>query len=323
MKFINLRKKLALGLLVGSLVFALTACGGGENTAKEEPANNTATEEPAEEATNNKAEETASAEATEGPITVISREQGSGTRGAFTEITGIVAKNEAGEEVDNTSTEAIVQNSTNAVMTTVANDPQAIGYISLGSLDETVKAVKVEGAEASEETVKSGDYKIARPFNLVYKPGLAAEVQDFVDFIMSDEGQEIATAEGYAGQPQGNKYEASGNAAHITIAGSTSVTPLMEKLVEAYKVHNPDFQADIQATGSSAGIKSAIEGSAVLGMASREIKDEEMSQGIENLVIAMDGIAVVVNPESTIEDLTLEQIKNIFEGKITDWAEIK
>ncbi|CDZ75228.1 ABC-type phosphate transport system periplasmic component-like protein [Peptoniphilus sp. ING2-D1G] len=323
MKFINLRKKLALGLLVGSLVFALTACGGGENTAKEEPANNTATEEPAEEATNNKAEETASAEATEGPITVISREQGSGTRGAFTEITGIVAKNEAGEEVDNTSTEAVVQNSTNAVMTTVANDPQAIGYISLGSLDETVKAVKVEGAEASEETVKSGDYKIARPFNLVYKPGLAAEVQDFVDFIMSDEGQEIATAEGYVGQPQGNKYEASGNAAHITIAGSTSVTPLMEKLVEAYKAHNPDFQADIQATGSSAGIKSAIEGSAVLGMASREIKDEEMSQGIENLVIAMDGIAVVVNPESTIEDLTLEQIKNIFEGKITDWAEIK
>ncbi|MDO5040979.1 MAG: substrate-binding domain-containing protein, partial [Peptoniphilus sp.] len=285
--------------------------------------NNTATEEATEEAKNNQAEETETAEATEGPITIISREQGSGTRGAFVEITGILTKNEAGEEVDNTSTEAVVQNSTNAVMTTVANDPQAVGYISLGSLDETVKAVKVEGAEASEETVKSGDYKIARPFNVVYKPGLTPEAQDFIDFIMSDEGQEIATASGYVGQPQGNKYEGSGNAAHITIAGSTSVTPLMEKLVEAYKAHNPDFQADIQANGSSAGIKAAIDGSALLGMASREVKDEEMAQGIENLVIAMDGIAVVVNPESTIEDLTLEQVKNIFEGKVADWAEIK
>ncbi|WP_180339357.1 extracellular solute-binding protein [Peptoniphilus catoniae] len=317
MKLINLGKKIAVGALVGTMLFSLTACGGNKTTeTTNEGKTNTATTEE----TKNTAEEPAK-EATTGAIDVISREQGSGTRGAFTEIVGLVEKNASGEEEDKTSPEATVQNSTNAVMTAVANDTASVGYISLGSLNDTVKAVKVEGVEASADNIKSGEYKIARPFNIVYKSDLPKEAQDFLDFIMSDEGQEIATAEGYVGDPQGKTYEPSGNSAHITISGSTSVTPLMEKLVAAYQVHNPDFQADIQATGSSAGIKDAQSGAAVLGMASRELKDTET--GIEKTVIAMDGIAVIVSKDSTVEDLTIEQIKNIFNGTTTDWSEVQ
>lgn len=299
-------KKLTLAVLVGILSLSLAACSG-----KNDAGNNTG----------NAKEDTKTEASAGGPINAITREQGSGTRSAFTEITGVMEKDADGNEVDNTSEELSVQNSTNAVLTAVSNDENAIGYISLGSLNDTVKALKVEGVEADHDKVKSGDYKIARPFNLVYKADLDPAAQDLIDFIMSDEGQEIVSNEGYVGDPQGKKYEGSGSTAHLTIAGSTSVTPLMEKLIEGYKKYNPDFQGDIQATGSSAGIKAAQDGSAQIGMASREIKPEET--GIEKLVIAMDGIAVIVNNDSKVENLTIEQIRDIFTGKISDWSEIK
>lgn len=299
-------KKLTLAVLVGILSLSLAACSG-----KNDAGNNAG----------NSKEDTKTEASAGGPINAITREQGSGTRSAFTEITGVMEKDADGNEVDNTSEELSVQNSTNAVLTAVSNDENAIGYISLGSLNDTVKALKVEGVEADHDKVKSGDYKIARPFNLVYKSDLDPAAQDLIDFIMSDEGQEIVSNEGYVGNPQGKKYEGSGSTAHLTIAGSTSVTPLMEKLIEGYKKYNPDFQGDIQATGSSAGIKAAQDGSAQIGMASREIKPEET--GIEKLVIAMDGIAVIVNNDSKVEDLTIEQIRDIFTGKISDWSEIK
>lgn len=253
-------------------------------------------------------------------INVVTREQGSGTRTAFTEITGILAKDENGEEIDNTYEEAIVQNSTDAVMTTVAGDESAIGYISLGSLNDTVKALNVNGVVASAEDIKDGSYEIARNFNIVYKDGISDEVEDFLKFMTSDIGQKIVAEEGYVGESSTGEYTPINNSASITIAGSTSVNPLMEKLVEGYKKYNPDFNANIQATGSSAGIKSVLDDSAELGMSSRELKDSEKDLNVE--VVAIDGIAVIVNNNSKIDDLKLESIKDIFEGKIQNWTDL-
>ncbi|WP_071026340.1 substrate-binding domain-containing protein [Peptoniphilus raoultii] len=314
MKLVKLTK---MTMILG-LVTTLVACGGQNQSANSGNTGNAA----ANEGTNTTAEETTETTGTElGKINVITREPGSGTRGAFTEITGIFEKKD-GTEVDNTSQEAAVQNSTNAVLTTVANDAASIGYISLGSLNDTVKALKVEGAEATAENIKSGDYKIARPFNVCYKEDIDEKTKDLLVFIESDEGQKIVEAEKYIPEEGKGDYEPIDNDAHITIAGSTSVTPLMEKIVEAYQKLNPKFVADIQATGSTAGVQSAIEGSAQLGMASRELKDEEAAQ-VKNDVIARDGIAVIVNKENPQEDMTLEQIKNVFVGSIADWTELK
>lgn len=315
MNFSKLTKKFSVGVLVATCVVALTACGG--NKPAENSANGTETKNSAEANGNN----AATASAVEGAINVITREDGSGTRGAFTEIVGLVEKDASGNETDTTSTEAAVQNSTDAVMTATANDEASVGYISLGSLNDTVKAVTIEGVEATPENITNGTYKIARPFNIVYKDGVTPGVQDFLTFIASEEGQKIAEEEGYVPNKDVKPYSATDNSESITIAGSTSVTPLMEKLVEAYKAHNPNFNADIQATGSSAGIQSAIDGTAQLGMASRELKDEEKSQ-LKVEVIAMDGIAVIVNKANAVADLTIDQVKNIFNGTTKDWAEV-
>lgn len=312
--FSKLTKKFSVGALVATCVVALTACGGNNAAKNTAEANNAK----ANNATNNAATETV---AMEGPINVITREDGSGTRGAFTEIVGLIEKDADGNENDTTSEEAVVQNTTDAVMTATSNDEASIGYISLGSLNDTVKALTIEGSEPTAENIVSGAYKISRPFNVVYKENPAPEVEDFLKFIASEEGQKIAEGEGYVPNANAQAYEATDNSASITIAGSTSVSPLMEKLVEAYKVHNPNFNADIQATGSSSGIQAAIEGTAQLGMASRELKDEEASQ-LKVEVIAMDGIAVIVNQAHSVADLTIEQVKNIFNGTITDWAEV-
>lgn len=250
-------------------------------------------------------------------ISVITREEGSGTRSAFVEIVGILEKNEAGEESDMTSVEAVVQNNTEAVLTSVGSNVNAIGYISLGSLNDSVRALKVDGVEATAENVKAGDYKIQRPFNIVYDAGASDGVQDFLKFIKSDEGQKIAEEEGYIADMSGEEYNAVDNQESITIAGSTSITPLMEKLVESYKKFNPLFKADIQATGSSAGVQSVQEGSAEIGMVSRELKDSESNLG--NEVIARDGIVVINNLESEIDNLSLEDIKSIFKGEKTTW----
>lgn len=305
----DLRKFSKVGTII-ALAASLVACGG--NKANEKAAEETAT--------NNTATETAQTETTgaaTGGINVISREQGSGTRSAFTELTGVLVK-EGDEEVDKTYEEAAVQSSTDAVLTTVQNDPQAIGYISLGSLNDTVKAVKVEGAEATPEHIKDGAYKLARPFNVAYKADVDEKAKDLITFIMSDEGQKIVEEEGYVGDATGQAYTATDNDAHITIAGSTSVSPLMEKLAEAYKALNPNCQIDIQSNGSSAGMTAAMEGTAQLGMASRELKDEEKA-ALEFTVIARDGIAVIVNKENPTEDLTMEQLRQIFTGEVTEW----
>lgn len=251
-------------------------------------------------------------------INVISREDGSGTRGAFVEIVGIVDENDN----DLTTVDAVVQNSTNGVMTTVAGDEYSIGYISLGSLNDTVKALKVEGVEATAENVKSGEYKIARPFNIAFQSGLSELAKDFVNFILSAQGQAIVEENGFIAALDGEEYTPSGLTGTIVVAGSTSVTPVMEKLVEAYEGLNDGVSIEIQSTGSSAGMTAAMEGSADIGMASRDLKDSE-KEVLEYEVIAIDGIAVIVNKENTIEDLTMDDIRSIYLGEITTWDEVE
>lgn len=258
-----------------------------------------------------------------GEIHVVSRENGSGTRGAFTEITKILEKGADGKEQDKTVSSAIVQNSTNAVMMTVGQDKDAIGYISLGSLNDKVNAVKINGVEATSENVQKGDYKISRPFNIAYKGELKPLPKDFLDYILSKEGQEIVKKEGYEQLPEEAKaYNKNSQKGKIVVAGSTSVSPLMEKLAESYKAMYPEVEIEIQSTGSSAGMNSAIEGVCDIGMASRELKDKEKEQ-LKAQPIAIDGIAVIVNKENTnATDLTLEQVKDIFTGKVKSWSEI-
>lgn len=324
-----------------SLGLVLTACGNNTAEKPEEPA--ATTEENKDEAATteeNKEEEAATEEASkEGnkeeettetanqedyDFSVVTREEGSGTRGAFIEIVGLEEENDAGEKEDKTTVDAVVQNSTNGVMTSVAQDPNAIGYISLGSLNDTVKAVKIEGVEATEENIADGSYKISRPFNLAYKEAELDDIStDFLKYCMSTEAQEIVKEEGYVPLNNTESYEqAEGLSGNITVAGSTSVTPLMEKFIEAYKELNPDVQIDLQSTGSSAGIEAVIDGSAQIAMASRELKDEEKEQ-LKPEVIAVDGIAVVVNTESKVEDLTVEQLKQIFSGEVKNTGDLK
>lgn len=250
-------------------------------------------------------------------ITVVSREDGSGTRGAFTELLEIAV-----DDTDNTIATAEVTNSTSVMMTTVAGDENAIGYISLGSLDDSVKAIKVEGVEPTVDNVKSGDYKVARPFEIcIPKEGTSEVAQDFIDFILSDDGQAVIDEEGYISVESGKTYTASDKEGKVTLAGSTSVSPVMEKLTEKYKELNPNVTFEIQQTGSSAGIESATEGACDIGMSSRELKEEEL-QNLEEIQIAMDGICVIVNPASIVENLTAEQIRQIYVGEITDWSEL-
>ncbi len=255
-------------------------------------------------------------------INVISREDGSGTRGAFTEITGVLVA-EGDTETDNTYSAATIQNSTSGVMTTVAGDPASIGYISLGSLDDSVKAVKIEGIEATAETVQDNSYAIARPFNLAHNGELSEVAQDFWSYIMSAEGQEIVVGEGYVeAVTDAPAYEAAeGMSGNISVVGSTSVTPVMEVLVEGYTALNPDVTIDVTSNGSSAGMTAAMDGSADIGMASRELKDEEL-EVLTAEPIAIDGIAVITNTENSVEDLTMEQVRQIFTGEVTTWDEI-
>lgn len=303
-----------------ALSLALVACGGNEaaNNGGENAANNTEAN-----AGNNVATEEAADPSELGAIAVVSREDGSGTRGAFVEIVGILEEDENGEEIDMTTQEADIQNSTNGVMTTVAGNPSAIGYISLGSLNDTVKALSIDGVEPTAETIIAGDYAIARPFLLVTKgaPAEGSIEEDFLKFAHSKEGQDLAEQEGYVRVAGEEEYEAAGLSGSITVAGSTSVTPLVEVLVEAYTAHNPDVTIEIQSTGSSAGIQAATEGTAQIGMSSRNLKDEEKGE-LEELVLAQDGIAVIVNTENPLADMSLENVKNIFLGEMADWSEL-
>lgn len=250
-------------------------------------------------------------------ITVVSREEGSGTRSAFTELIGV-----AENDVDHTVVTAEITNSTSVMMATIAGNENAIGYISMGALNESVKALKVDGVEPTPENVKSGSYKVSRPFQLcISKDSATGIAKDFIDYVLSDDGQLVITEAGYISVAAGNEYEASGKEGKITVAGSTSVAPVMEKLAEEYKKLNPKVTIEIQQTGSGAGIESATQGACDIGMSSRALKEEELLN-LEEINIAMDGICVIVNVNSQIEELTATQIKDIYIGNITDWSEM-
>ena len=259
-------------------------------------------------------------------ISVISREEGSGTRGAFIELVGIEEKNDQGEKIDNTVDTAVITNSTSVAMTSVSEDKASIGYISLASLNDTVKALKIDGVEPTVKNIQKGEYPIARNFNLVTGDNLSELGKDFINYILCTEGQKTVSENGYIELTEAGKYEASDavkEGGKITIGGSSSVTPLMEKLAEAYKKINPKVEVMVQQSDSTTGVTSAIDGSVDIGMASRDLKDTETSQGVKATVIAKDGIAVIVHKDSKQEEITLEQVKDIFTGKITKWSEIK
>lgn len=297
-----MKKKIFALLMTSVMMLSVAACSSGTTESNETPQ-----------------EGTEQAEGMTGPISVISREEGSGTRGAFVELMGVVDENDN----DITTLNAEITNSTSVMLTTVAGNPAAIGYVSLGSLSDDVKAVKVDGTEATTDNVKSGTYTVARPFLLAYKDGsLSDAAQDFLTFIMSADGQSIINEEGYISVEEGEAYTASGVTGKIVLDGSTSVAPVMEALADAYKALNPDVTVEIQQTGSGAGITSAIEGVCDFGMSSRELKDSEKAE-LVSTQIAMDGIAVIVNNSNTIDNLTSEQIKGIYLGETTDWSEIK
>ena len=255
-------------------------------------------------------------------ISVITREDGSGTRSAFIELVGIEQKDESGEKVDYTTEEAITMNSTSAVMSTVAGDEYAIGYVSLGSLNDTVKALKVDGAKATEENIKAGTYKVARPFNIATKGELSEVAKDFVDFILSTEGQAVVSESGYISLDGVEPYAGSKPAGKVVVAGSSSVSPVMEKLKEAYVNMNPSADIEIQTNDSSTGMAMTSEGACDIGMASRELKEAEIADGLVGTVIATDGIAVIVNHANTLENIAAEDIKNIYVGDVLTWDEI-
>ena len=267
----------------------------------------------------NKAEDDASTE--ESRITVVSREDGSGTRGAFIELAGIIKEGSDGSKKDLTTKEAIIANKTDVMLTNIASDPNAVGYVSLGSLNDSVKALAIDGVECTFENVKNEEYKISRPFNIATKGDASGLAKDFIDFIMSKEGQEVIKdgyipvnddAATFAGEKPTGK---------IVVAGSSSVTPIMEKLKEAYIKQNPNAEIEIQMSDSTAGVTAAMTGTCDIGMASRELKETELSE-LKGITIAMDGIAVIVNPENKLEGLTLDQVANIFKGEVTTWESL-
>lgn len=260
---------------------------------------------------------------TSAEIAVVTREEGSGTRGAFIELFGIEEKDADGNKVDNTIDTADTTQSTGVMLTTVAGNEAAIGYVSLGALNDTVKALKIDGAEATVENVKNDSYKIKRPFNIVTKDGLSEVAQDFVDYILSSDGQKIVEDNGYIAAVDGAAaYSGKKPAGKISIAGSSSVTPVMEKLQEAYLKVNTNAKIEINMSDSSTGIKSAAGGSCDIGMASRDLKDSEAAEGVKATVIAIDGIAVIVNQANTADDLTSAAVKDIYTGKATVWSDI-
>ena len=301
---------LTLAMVVGSLA------GCGSSSSKETTAASGAATEAATEAA------AAGDFDTSKEISVNSREDGSGTRGAFIELFGVEEKAADGTKVDNTTVEANITNSTAVMMTSVAGDPYAIGYISLGSLNDTVKAAKIDGAEATTENVANGTYKVARPFNIVTKDGLSDVAKDFVDYIMSAEGQDIIEQNGYIKIDQNAAaYAGSNPEGKIVVAGSSSVSPVMEKLKEAYLAVNTNADIEIQTSDSTTGVASTQEGICDIGMASRDLKDTET--GVTATTIAQDGIAVIVNNENPVENLTSDQVKSIFTGETTVWADVQ
>lgn len=257
-----------------------------------------------------------------GPITVVSREDGSGTRGAFVELFGVQQEDKDGEKIDMTTLDAKVTNSTSVMMTTVAGDVNAIGYISLGSLNDTVKAVKIDGTEPSAENVENESYKVVRPFNIAVKDDVSEAAQDFINFIMSKQGQAVVEENGYIPVGDQPEYKGTSPEGKIVVAGSSSISPVMEKLKEAYEEVNANATIEVQQSDSTTGMQSVIDGLCDIGMASRELKDSETSEGLSPTVIAQDGIAVIVNNDSGIDELTSDQVKSIYLGDALDWEDV-
>ena len=320
--------KKAISILMATLlcVSVFAACGETESSSSESSSStstSTSSSETSSEASEESSEAESSEESTEGgaasgPITVVSREDGSGTRGAFVELIGV----EDEEGNDMTTVDAEISNSTEVVIQTVAGNTGAIGYISLGSLDDTVKGVKIDGVEPTAENIENGSYTVSRPFNVATKGELTNEAaQDFMNYIMSEEGQAIV-AEDYIPVADVEAFESNGASGSVTISGSSSVSPLMQKLIEGYNAVNPNVDIELQTSDSTTGMTDAINGMSDIGMASRELKQEELDAGLVNTVIATDGIAIIVNNESPIEDLTTEQVRDIYLGNVTDWSEV-
>lgn len=257
-------------------------------------------------------------------VVLISREEGSGTRGAFVELFGIEMKNAEGKKVDFTSEEADITNSTEVMLTSIAGNKYAIGYVSLGSLNKTVKALKIEGVSPSVSSIKNGTYKISRPFNIVTKQtGLSENASDFIRFILSSDGQAIVEANGYISATQNPAYIATGKKGKITVAGSSSVTPVMEKLAEAYEKLNPEIKIEVQMSDSTTGVNSTLNGVCEIGMASRELKDSEKAKGALQTKIAIDGIAVIINKENPTESASIQSVKDLYIGTISKWGNVK
>ena len=254
-------------------------------------------------------------------INVLSREDGSGRRGAFIELFGVEKKNAQGKKVDYTTDEASITNSTAVMLTTVAGNKYAIGYVSLGSLSSSVKAVKIDGVSATVDNINNGSYKIARPFNVAVRNNLSNAAQDFLNYILSSDGQNIIAANKYIKVPATNSYNASGISGKIVVAGSSSVSPVMEKLIEAYKALNPSVQIELQTSDSTTGVINAIDGTCDIGMASRALKDSEKEKGVREVTIAIDGIAVIINNDNPVESLKKSDVEGIFTGKINSWSE--
>ena len=265
---------------------------------------------------------TMAADMSSDPITVVSREDGSGTRGAFIELFGVEEKDADGNKVDNTTEEAEITNNTAVMMSTVAGDVDAIGYISLGSLNDSVKAVKIDGVEATAENIKSGEYKVSRPFNIATNGEVSDVAQDFIDYILSPEGQAVIEENGYISIDDVKDAESTQPEGKVVVAGSSSVTPVMEKLKEAYAEVNPKAEIEIQQSDSTTGMTSAIDGICDIGMASRELKDEELEAGLTSTTIANDGIAIIVNNDNPTDDLSVDQVKSIYVGETTTWGDL-
>lgn len=322
-----MKKKVMCMLLTGVLAAGMLA-GCGNKDAADDAANTT---NDAAANTANDAAATGDAAAdnaagdfdTTSSIAVYSREDGSGTRGAFIELFGIEEKDESGEKVDNTTEEAIITNSTDVMLTSVAGDTYAIGYVSLGSLNDTVKAVQIDGADPTVENIKSGAYTIARPFNIATTGEVSDAAQDFINYIMSAEGQAVITENGYIGSDDAAAYETNGAEGKVVVGGSSSVSPVMEKLIEAYKEVNVGVEIELQTSDSTTGMTGAADGTLDIGMASRELKDSETEAGLTATQIAMDGIAVVINRENPIDSLKSETVKSVFTGETTSWDAVQ
>lgn len=307
MRKVSLKKSAAIILSIACVAGSLIGCGGSSNSGSSASSNSSA----------------ASGQSALKKITVVSREDGSGTRGAFIELFGIEEKDASGKKIDNTTEDANITNSTEVMMQTVAGNPAAIGYTSLGALNSSVKALKVDGAEATVANVKSGSYKVTRPFNIATKESVSEAATDFINFILSAEGQKVVEDKGYISEGNKGAFKSSGASGKVVVGGSSSVTPVMEKLIEAYKKVNANVTIELQQSDSTTGMTQAGDGTVDIGMASRELKDSEKSKGLKDIKIAIDGIAVIVNKDNSLDSITSEQVKSIFTGKVTDWSQVK